>query len=894
LDAVRKKDFSGATCQLAGTGDQTETLKASTYGFLIPTGATIDGVEVRVRWQQQSATQPFDKVVRLEKSGGSGDNKATETNLPTSTWETRTYGGAADLWGLTLTPAEVNDSAFGVSVQLEAQNGGGGPLINLDSVEIRVHYTYGTFGGTIDASTSVNSHDAREDEDGTDFSYTAVTTQLRSGAGASNSRRAGFYFAAAIPEGRQIDSALFKPTIGSGTGFDATIHCQAADYVDTFAVDQDVVSRPLTSLGVAWAPSGISPVEQITSPQFPEVVQEVVDRIGWTGAVLAVILKPTTGGSDQTVEIQDHTGTAPNLVINYSEGCRAVYAATLPADSAWETEAGVVDTGAPLQLQTGGWLGLRFQHVRQPAGKTLQSARLYLLLAADSETEIDATVRAEAADDMQNFAAWDDIDGRTYVGSTVAWSASGLSQSTWITSPELKTMVDSQISSYHADGEPMVLAIEDQHVSYWLDPLKVDQAKLVLIWEATVDVAAVGPLAASASLAPLTVDAQQGVDAGPMSAGGGLPPTTVAVQTELEPDPLGAVLTLEHLEPSHGQHVLTIGPLAAGEAVQDLSESHGANVEPMGPVAAAAAVEPNPWAASALLAQSPLGSAAVIQHLEPSHGSDLPGTPIAAAGGVPLALPEPGIDVQHTPVAGAAAPTPYSVSVDTHLDQSPAAAVVTLHHLEPSHGTDMPGTPIAAAAGVVPVDASPGIDEFGNPLSAAAAVPPATEAIDTTLAATPLGAAAAPPPTLTSLGWDVAHPPQAAGGVMAPRDVTVGSTLLPSPLASGLAVTPRAVIVGQILIADPIPGAAAAAPYTVAVEAELRADPLRAAATLEHLEPSHGTDWSTVPMAAVFVSPPAAMGAVHVTAPDLWTVLKPAIIWTQFGDALAWYVLPAD
>lgn len=56
-----------------------------------------------------------DTVVSLIKGGTvSGSNLSTGAAIPT-TQSTRTFGGSSNLWGLTLTPADVNSSTFGVA-----------------------------------------------------------------------------------------------------------------------------------------------------------------------------------------------------------------------------------------------------------------------------------------------------------------------------------------------------------------------------------------------------------------------------------------------------------------------------------------------------------------------------------------------------------------------------------------------------------------------------------------------------------------------------------------------------------------------------------------------------------------------------------------------------------
>jgi hypothetical protein len=130
-------DNALATCDVSSSGNS-DIVTLTNFGFSIPVGATVNGITVEIERKASSGAQCRDTVVRLMKSGATGSNKAVASNWPTSL-TVATYGGAADLWTLTLTPAEVNDSAFGLDFRV-ADN-----LLNniasVDFIRIKVHYT---------------------------------------------------------------------------------------------------------------------------------------------------------------------------------------------------------------------------------------------------------------------------------------------------------------------------------------------------------------------------------------------------------------------------------------------------------------------------------------------------------------------------------------------------------------------------------------------------------------------------------------------------------------------------------------------------------------------------------------------------------------------------------
>lgn len=136
----------------SGFGD-TGNLKATGYGFSIPTSATILGVVYTIKRQTKSnTTSPFgDQTISLIKGGViSGNNKAAIGNWSTAT-TTVSYGSSSDLWGLTLTPTDVNASNFGADFSGE-QNAGTGTTGNVYYIKLSVTYSLGSAKVTISKS----------------------------------------------------------------------------------------------------------------------------------------------------------------------------------------------------------------------------------------------------------------------------------------------------------------------------------------------------------------------------------------------------------------------------------------------------------------------------------------------------------------------------------------------------------------------------------------------------------------------------------------------------------------------------------------------------------------------------------------------------------------------
>ena len=137
---ITASDDSRATSML-GIGEDTQLLVATNFGFAIDATATIVGVVVE--WEKSCVGQVDDRLLTLWKTGASvGDDKATAGSWPTPTDAYVTYGGIADLWGLsgTLTPAYINASDFGVMISAVEASGLGG-LARVDHCRMTVYFT---------------------------------------------------------------------------------------------------------------------------------------------------------------------------------------------------------------------------------------------------------------------------------------------------------------------------------------------------------------------------------------------------------------------------------------------------------------------------------------------------------------------------------------------------------------------------------------------------------------------------------------------------------------------------------------------------------------------------------------------------------------------------------
>lgn len=111
---------TSANMDIADRDTNTNTLALTNFdltGTGLPSGATINGIQVEVEWQVENR-RVQDLRVQLTKNGttGIGNNYANNAAWPTTKTIT-SYGGLTDLWGTSWTAAELQSANFWVLLQ---------------------------------------------------------------------------------------------------------------------------------------------------------------------------------------------------------------------------------------------------------------------------------------------------------------------------------------------------------------------------------------------------------------------------------------------------------------------------------------------------------------------------------------------------------------------------------------------------------------------------------------------------------------------------------------------------------------------------------------------------------------------------------------------------------
>lgn len=135
-------------------GGGSRTLSIPQWGFTIPSGATVNGIEVS--YEHSGGIPPAVPVTVTACTlthptlGPSSDLETGSVELLQNPDDT-TYskGGPTELWGLTWTPANINHNDFATNILYEALDAAG---VTVDLASCTVYYT----GGDPGPMTSTN------------------------------------------------------------------------------------------------------------------------------------------------------------------------------------------------------------------------------------------------------------------------------------------------------------------------------------------------------------------------------------------------------------------------------------------------------------------------------------------------------------------------------------------------------------------------------------------------------------------------------------------------------------------------------------------------------------------------------------------------------------------
>lgn len=138
---ITAADGSFASATFTGAETQSDDLQATGFGFSIPSGATILGVLAIEQGKQSAANKLHIANVQLLLAGVPSGNDYGGSYIWGTTNTSTTFGGQNDLWGLSLTPADINNANFGVVIRAAVNAPGNIATADVDWIALRVFYT---------------------------------------------------------------------------------------------------------------------------------------------------------------------------------------------------------------------------------------------------------------------------------------------------------------------------------------------------------------------------------------------------------------------------------------------------------------------------------------------------------------------------------------------------------------------------------------------------------------------------------------------------------------------------------------------------------------------------------------------------------------------------------
>jgi hypothetical protein len=327
-------------------GGTTHYLQGTNYGFAIPSNATINGITVVINRQSSGVQSPFlrDNVISLVKAGviQSTNRAATSTDWPTSALGTATYGGTSDLWDTAWTPADINNTNFGVVLSAINPNTGNNRTRNatVDYMQITVTYT---------PSLTVTINQASGQADPTNTSpinftvvFSASVSNFITGdvtltgtAGATTAIVTGSGTTYNVAVSGMTSSGTVIASIAAGVASaSGTLNTASTSTDNTVTYD---ITRPTMTINQAAGqtdPTGTSPIN------FTVVFSETVTGFATGDVTLGGTAGATTGtvtGSGTTYNVAVSGMTSTGTVI-------ASIAAGVAADTAGNTNTASTST----------------------------------------------------------------------------------------------------------------------------------------------------------------------------------------------------------------------------------------------------------------------------------------------------------------------------------------------------------------------------------------------------------------------------------------------------------------------------------------------------------------------------------------------------------------------
>lgn len=124
-------------------GRYTDYLVATNFGFNLPPGATITGIQAEVERADPNG-RTADYSVRIVKNGTIGTTEQAFNASYSISDNIQTYGNGGDSWGESWTVADINSANFGIAIAAKRSVSGGSTAGRVDDIRIYVFYFIGS------------------------------------------------------------------------------------------------------------------------------------------------------------------------------------------------------------------------------------------------------------------------------------------------------------------------------------------------------------------------------------------------------------------------------------------------------------------------------------------------------------------------------------------------------------------------------------------------------------------------------------------------------------------------------------------------------------------------------------------------------------------------------
>lgn len=284
-----------------------------------------------------------------------------------------------------------------------------------------------------------------------------------------------------IPQGATITGALLRFTSDqvNSSASTLTISGELSEDSEEFESTTGNISlRTKTSSEVVWDTDNAFPVsgEVVSTPDFSEVIQEIVDQPGWCGGqALSLIIDGSSldTSSSRKARAADYGSTgSPQLVVTYDEstatGCvsgEGNYQISSTSNNAEEKSNGKQSTGTELTLNSSSnaYIGLRFTNVNIPQDAEIAEAYLVLTAYGSNSGSASMNIQAAATDDADDFSSYSKYLLKNMAKtSSVNWSMPSFSHKVEQQSPDLSGVLEEVFSrSGWSAGNDIMLILSD-------------------------------------------------------------------------------------------------------------------------------------------------------------------------------------------------------------------------------------------------------------------------------------------------------------------------------------------------------------------------------------------------------------------------------------------------